>query len=76
MREYFFERVRPIVEKALREGNHGDWPLITLIRTFGAFKGESDMINPPMYGIPLGILTYGIIVGLIVGYLKSNKTST
>ncbi len=30
MREYFFERVRPIVEKALRDGNHGDWPLITL----------------------------------------------
>lgn len=30
MREYFFERVRPIVVKALREGNHGDWPLITL----------------------------------------------
>jgi hypothetical protein len=30
MREYFFERVRPIVEKAMREGNHGDWPLITL----------------------------------------------
>ena len=30
MREYFFERVRPIVEKTLRERNHGDWPLITL----------------------------------------------
>src|SRR5690242_15075566 len=30
MREYFFERVRPIVEKALRDGNQGDWPLITL----------------------------------------------
>src|SRR5213594_2149063 len=30
MMEYFFERVRPIVEKALRDGNHGDWPLITL----------------------------------------------
>src|SRR2546423_3180733 len=30
MREYFFERVRPIVEKALLDGNHGDWPLITL----------------------------------------------
>jgi len=30
MREYFFERIRPIVEKALRDGNHGDWPLITL----------------------------------------------
>jgi hypothetical protein len=30
MREYFFERIRPIMENALREGNKGDWPLITL----------------------------------------------
>jgi len=30
MREYFFERIRPVVEKALRDGNHGNWPLITL----------------------------------------------
>src|SRR5713101_5533164 len=30
MRDYFFERVRPIVEKALKVGNHGDWPVITL----------------------------------------------
>lgn len=30
MQEYFFDRIGPIVEKALREGNHGDWPLITL----------------------------------------------
>src|SRR5271163_2432037 len=27
MEHYFFDRVRPIVEKALRDGNHGDWPL-------------------------------------------------
>lgn len=30
MEQYFFVRVRPIVERALRDGNHGDWPLITL----------------------------------------------
>jgi hypothetical protein len=30
LREYFFERIRPIVEKALRENDRGDWPLITL----------------------------------------------
>jgi hypothetical protein len=30
LKQYFFERIRPIVEQALREGNHGDWPLITL----------------------------------------------
>ena len=27
---YFFPKVRPIVAKALKEGNKGDWPLITL----------------------------------------------
>lgn len=30
MEHYFFDRVRPIVERALQEGNHGNWPLITL----------------------------------------------
>jgi hypothetical protein len=30
LREYFFERIRPLMEKTLREGNHGDWPLVTL----------------------------------------------
>lgn len=30
MEHYFFERVKPIVEKALKQGNHGNWPLITL----------------------------------------------
>lgn len=30
MQHYFFDRVKPIVEKALQDGNHGNWPLITL----------------------------------------------
>jgi hypothetical protein len=30
LKKYFFERIRPIIEQALREGNRGDWPLITL----------------------------------------------
>lgn len=30
LRVHFFERVRPIVEKALREGNRDQWPLIIL----------------------------------------------
>jgi hypothetical protein len=40
MDQYFFERVRPIVEKALRDGNHGDWPLITLNLDFKDDKPE------------------------------------
>lgn len=40
MERYFFDRVRPIVEKALKEGNHGDWPLITLNLDFKDDKPE------------------------------------
>ena len=28
--DYFFERIRPLMEAALQEGNQGDWPLVTL----------------------------------------------
>ena len=40
MEHYFFDRVRPIVEQALREGNHGNWPLITLNLDFKDNKPE------------------------------------
>lgn len=40
MEHYFFDRVRPIVEQALRDGNHGDWPLITLNLDFKDDKPE------------------------------------
>jgi hypothetical protein len=40
MEEYFFERVRPVVEKALRDGNHGNWPIITLNLDFKDDKPE------------------------------------
>jgi hypothetical protein len=30
MEHYFFDRVRPIVEKALRDGDRSQWPIITL----------------------------------------------
>jgi hypothetical protein len=40
MEQYFFERVRPVVERALKQGNHGDWPLITLNLDFKDNKPE------------------------------------
>jgi hypothetical protein len=40
MEEYFFQKVSPIVAKAFREGNHGDWPLITLNLDFKDNKPE------------------------------------
>lgn len=40
MREYFFERIRPIMEQALEHGNSGDWPLITLNLDFKSDEPE------------------------------------
>jgi hypothetical protein len=36
LRDYFFERVRPIVEKALQDNDRGRWPLIVLHFDFQA----------------------------------------
>ena len=30
LESYFFPKIRPVIEKALKEGDHGNWPLITL----------------------------------------------
>jgi hypothetical protein len=30
LEHYFFEKVRPMVERALAEGHRGQWPLVTL----------------------------------------------
>lgn len=40
MEQYFFERVRPVVEHALRVGNQGNWPLITLNLDFKSEQPE------------------------------------
>src|SRR5256885_5472673 len=40
LERYFFERIRPVVEDALRRGNHGDWPLITLNLDFKTEEPE------------------------------------
>lgn len=40
MKQYFFERVRPLVEKALRDGPSRDWPLITLNLDFKTLEPE------------------------------------
>jgi len=40
MEQYFFNRVRPIVEDAIEKGNRGDWPIITLNLDFKDNKPE------------------------------------
>jgi hypothetical protein len=40
MEAYFFERIRPLVERALRENNRQDWPLVTLNLDFKSEEPE------------------------------------
>jgi hypothetical protein len=40
LREDFFEKIRPIVERALREGNRDRWPLVTLNLDFKTDEPE------------------------------------
>jgi hypothetical protein len=40
MKDYFFERVRPVVENALKSPDHHDWPLITLNLDFKSEEPE------------------------------------
>ena len=40
MEHYFFDKVKPIVEQALKDGNKGNWPIITLNLDFKDNKPE------------------------------------
>jgi hypothetical protein len=40
MREYFFERIRPIVDAALKNPNHEAWPIVTLNLDFKSEEPE------------------------------------
>ena len=40
LEQYFFERIRPVMEDALRRGDQGDWPIITLNLDFKTEEPE------------------------------------
>ena len=40
LKDYFFERIRPIVERALQENRRDDWPIITLNLDFKSDEPE------------------------------------
>jgi hypothetical protein len=50
-------------------------PVIYLVLKLGQFKGESEMIAALWLGLPVAILTYGIILGLVMSYLSRGRTS-
>lgn len=45
-------------------------PVIYLVSSLLALKGESGMIAAGVYGIGCGTIIYGVIFGMVVSYLK------
>ncbi len=48
-REYFFDKVKPLIEAALKEGNHGNWPLVTL--NINDMRGEDPAFAPAVWNL-------------------------
>ena len=46
------------------------YPTIALVERVGGFKGEANIIRPILIGVPLGIIVYGVIFGLICNYFR------
>ena len=40
-------------------------PFIRLIERWGDYRGESAMIKPLWFGVPLGVLVYSILAGIL-----------
>lgn len=49
------------------------YPVIFSIIKAGRFTGESTMMFPVFFGVPIGIIIYSLTFGAVVGYL-SRKT--
>jgi hypothetical protein len=50
-------------------------PTISLIQVTGNFVGCSNMIEPFLFGVPLGIATYGLIGSLVINAITRSKRS-
>ena len=74
--------IQVLASAGLVLGTHGSgllividfyYPTIFLITKLGGFTGESIMMLPVFFGVPLGISLYGILFGLVVNSLKRGK---
>lgn len=47
------------------------YPTVVAIGKLGVFKGEQNITASILLGVPLGILLYSIVFGVIVSYCKT-----
>lgn len=49
------------------------YPTIWIVEHFGHFTGESNLIEPILIGIPLGVLLYSIILASMFTFIRKSK---
>ena len=49
------------------------WPFLVFMTMFLQSIGQPTMIGAPIGGIPLGMITYGIILGAVISFLKKKR---
>jgi hypothetical protein len=48
-------------------------PTVYVIWLVGHFTGESAIVNPIVFGIPLGILVYSLVLALSLSYVRAKR---
>lgn len=52
------------------------YPTIWIVEHYGHFTGESNLIEPFLMGVPLGVLLYSIILASILTFTRKAKRNT
>ena len=52
------------------------YPTMWVVQRYGHYTGESNLIEPILIGVPLGISLYSIIVALILTFSRKAKRNS
>ena len=51
------------------------YPTIWVVQHYGSFTGESNLIEPILIGVPLGVFLYSIILASILTFTQKARTT-
>lgn len=52
------------------------YPTMWIVERCGNFTGESNLIEPILIGVPLGVFVYSIILALIFTFIRKAKRNS
>ena len=49
------------------------YPTVWIVQKFGRFTGDSNLVEPIWYGVPLGIFFYSVALAAILTYARAKR---